>query len=56
MFSVAYTYLELRVRATLLYNALLNGPFYFGYLGLPKSNVYRNLPESNINYRNPTIL
>ena len=27
-----------------------------GYLGLPKSNVYRNLPESNINYRNPTTV
>ena len=26
------------------------------YLGIPKSNIYRNLPESNINYRNPTIL
>ena len=26
------------------------------YLGIPKSNIYWNLPESNINYRNPTIL
>ena len=27
-----------------------------GYLGLPKSSVYQNLPESNINYQNPIIL